>query len=176
MSTDIRLAPDDRLRPPAGPAAESMINRITTLFDRIAGPVVTLGSRHGVTALRISLGLIMVGFGVLKFFPGVSPAEPLATKAVGMLSLGLVTGQAAMVTTAVVEVAVGLLLISGRFRRIAVVCLAGCIAGWMSPLVLFPGDLFGATGPALEAQYLIKDVVFAAAALVIAAASFKPIR
>jgi uncharacterized membrane protein YphA (DoxX/SURF4 family) len=176
MSIDLRPVDTDRVRVPGAPANDSMISRITALVDRIAEPVVALGTRYGSLALRVSLGLIMVGFGVLKFFPGLSPAEPLATKAVGMLSLGLVTGQAAMVATAVVEVAVGLLLISGRFRRIAVVCLAGCIAGWMSPLVLFPGDLFTATGPALEAQYLIKDMVFAAAALVIAAASFRPTR
>jgi putative oxidoreductase len=151
-------------------------NSSTRTIDRIAARLVELGNRYGPAALRITLGLIMVGFGALKFIPGVSPAEPLATKAVGLLSFGLITGQAAMIATALVEVAVGLLLISGRFRRIAVIALVGCIAGWMSPLVLFPADLFTASGPELEAQYLIKDIVFIAAALVIAAAAFRPRR
>jgi hypothetical protein len=38
----------------------------------------------------------------------------------------------------------------------------------MSPLVLFFGDLFPGT-PTLEAQYVLKDVVLAAAGLVVAA-------
>lgn len=34
--------------------------------------------RHGITALRFTVGAVFVGFGLLKFFPGVSPAENLA--------------------------------------------------------------------------------------------------
>lgn len=36
-----------------------------------------------------------------------------------------------------------------------------------SPLFLFTGDLFG-SGPALEVQYIVKDIVLVAAALVVA--------
>jgi 4-hydroxy-3-methylbut-2-enyl diphosphate reductase len=32
-------------------------------------------ARHSVDLLRVSLGLVFLGFGVLKFFPGLSPAE-----------------------------------------------------------------------------------------------------
>lgn len=42
----------------------------------------------------------------------------------------------------------------------------------MSPLVLFPGELFagpgGAFAPTLVAQYIVKDVILVAAAMVIA--------
>jgi hypothetical protein len=43
--------------------------------------------------------------------------------------------------------------------------------GAMSPLVLFPGELFAGPGhaPTLVAQYIIKDVVLIGAGLVIAA-------
>jgi putative oxidoreductase len=129
--------------------------------DRIA--------RHSIDILRVCLGLIIVGFGVLKFFPGVSPAEPLVTKAVDMLTFGAITGQTAMVVTAAVECAVGLTLVTGRFLRLGLVVLAGCVLGWMSPLVLFPGDLFTSHGPTLAAQYILKDVVLGAAGLVVAA-------
>lgn len=144
-----------------------------TPWQQLNTMITETSDRWGARALQVTIGLVMAGFGILKFFPGVSPAEPLATKAVGMLSFGLVTGQTAMITTAVIECAVGLILISGRLQRVAVICLAGCIAGWMSPLVLFPGDLFTADGPALEAQYLLKDIVFAAGALVVAGRSFR---
>jgi len=31
-------------------------------------------ARHGITLLRISLGVVFLWFGMLKFFPGLSPA------------------------------------------------------------------------------------------------------
>jgi hypothetical protein len=47
-----------------------------------------------------------------------------------------------MAATATVECIVGLILVSGRLLRRGLVLLAGCVLGWMSPLVLFPADLF----------------------------------
>lgn len=123
---------------------------------------------HSVDILRVCLGLIIVGFGVLKFFPDVSPAQPLVTHAVNLLTFGLISGQTAMVVTASVECLVGLILVSGRFLRLGLVLLAGCVLGWMSPLALFPADLFTGTGPTLAAQYILKDIVLGAAGLVIA--------
>jgi len=42
----------------------------------------------------------------------------------------------------------------------------------MSPLVLFPTDLFTSNGPTLAAQYILKDIVLGAAGLVVAAKTF----
>ncbi len=136
---------------------------------RPADPIAGWLAPHGIDILRVCLGLIIAGFGVLKFFPGISPAEPLVTRAVDTLTFGVITGQTAMVATAIVECAIGLMLISGRFLRTGLILLAGCALGWMSPLVLFPADLFAGGGPTLEAQYILKDLVLGAAALVVAA-------
>jgi putative oxidoreductase len=149
MATTLTIRPDP---------ARSRLDRIAT---RLAA--------HGVDILRISLGLVIAGFGTLKFFPGVSPAEPLVTRAVDLLTFGAVTGRTAMVATAIVECAVGLALIIGRYLRVGLVLLGGCVLGWMSPLVLFPGDLFARGGPTLDAQYILKDLVLGAAGLVVAA-------
>lgn len=124
--------------------------------------------RWSIPALRVALGAVFVVFGVLKFFPGVSPVEPLVEATWGALSFGLVTGDAAMALTAVLETLAGLLLVSGRFTRIGLVVLAACFVGILSPVVLFPGELFTETGPSLTGQYLAKNVVLIAAALVIA--------
>ena len=126
-------------------------------------------ARHGIDILRVCLGLIIAGFGVLKFFPGISPAEPLVTHAVDILTFGVITGQTAMVATAIAECAIGIMLISGRFLRTGLILLAGCALGWMSPLALFPAELFTGGGPTLEAQYILKDLVLGAAGLVVAA-------
>lgn len=133
--------------------------------DRIVGWL----APHGIDVLRVCLGLVITGFGALKLFPGVSPAEPLVTRAVDILTFGVITGQTAMVVTAIAECAIGLMLISGRFLRTGLILLAGCALGWMSPLALFPADLFTGGGPTLEAQYILKDLVLGAAGLVVAA-------
>ena len=126
-----------------------------------------LGQRS-VDILRVSLGLIFLVFGVLKFFPGASPAEALVMRTIDTLTLGVVHGRSAVLLTAVMECFIGLTLVSGRLLRTGLLVLGFSRVGIMSPLVLFFGDLFPGT-PTLEAQYVLKDVVLAAAGLVVAA-------
>lgn len=143
--------------------------RTRALADDAVAALARMLTRHSVTALRISLGLVFLGFGVLKFFPGASPAAELAQRTIGELTLGLVGPAAALLLTAVLETVIGLTLVTGRFLKTGLVLLAGALVGIMSPLVLFFDELFPAGGPTIVAQYVLKDVVLAAAAAVIAA-------
>jgi len=133
-------------------------------------PVKTWLSRHSITVLRVSLGMVFLGFGVLKFFPGVSPAEDLAIRTVDALTLGIVSGGPALWLTAAVECFIGMTLVSGRWLRAGLATLGLALVGILSPLVLFFGDLFPGA-PTLEAQYVLKDVVLAASGLVIGASA-----
>lgn len=128
-------------------------------------------ARHSVDLLRISLGLIFLGFGVLKFFPGVSPAEGLASQTFSILTFGLVPHGVAMVLIAALETTIGLLLLSGRGLRLALALLAVQMVGILSPIVLLPGEMFRTDpiAPTLAGQYVLKDLILAAAALVVAA-------
>ncbi|MFC9688233.1 DoxX family protein [Kribbella sp. NPDC056951] len=134
----------------------------------------TLGwlSRHNVDILRVSLGLIFFGFGVLKFFPGASPAEALVARTVDALTFGVVEGRNAVLMTAALECFIGLTLITGRLLRTGLLVLAVSLGGIMAPLVLFFSDLFPGGTPTIEGQYVLKDIVLAAAALVIACSAF----
>ncbi|WP_106813898.1 DoxX family membrane protein [Microbacterium timonense] len=125
--------------------------------------------RWSIPALRIALGAVFAVFGALKLFPGVSPVEALVSSTWEKLTFGLVSGQAALVATAVIEVTAGLLLIAGgAFARFGLVVLAAAFVGILSPIVLLPGEVFGPAGPTLTGQYIFKNVVLIAAALVIA--------
>ena len=124
---------------------------------------------HSVTLLRISLGLVFLGFGVLKFFPGASPAEDLVIRTVDTLTLGVVSGTPALVMTAAMETFIGLTLLTGVALRAGLVVLGGAMVGIMSPLVLFYGDLFPGGLPTIEGQYVLKDIVLAAAGAVVGA-------
>lgn len=128
-------------------------------------------ARWSVTVLRVGLGSIFLGFGLLKFFPGFSPAEDLVSQTLGVLTFGAVPARAGLVLVAALECAIGLGLIADKFLRIALVLLGFQMVGAMSPLVLFPGELFGGPfhAPTLEGQYVLKDVVLISAGLVIGA-------
>lgn len=140
-----------------------------TPIDRALGWAAGLLARHSIDILRISLGVVFLAFGVQKFFPGVSPAQDLAIRTIEKLTFGLLSGETALLVTAITECFIGVTFISGKLLRPGLVVLGGALAGIMSPLVLFAGDLFPGGIPTLEAQYVFKDIVLAAAGLVVAA-------
>jgi hypothetical protein len=126
-------------------------------------------ANHSVAALRISLGLVIVGFGSLKFFPGASPAEGLVMRTTETLTFGVVSGTTAVVLTAVLEMFIGLTLLTGRGLRIGMVVMVGWLAGILAPVVLFAGEMFPNGLPTLAAQYVLKDIILVAAWAVVAA-------
>lgn len=147
---------------------QTMTTNLMTLkpmvTDRLAGWL----ARHSITALRVSLGLVFLGFGVLKFIPGASPAEELAVRTLETLTFGVISGGTALLVTAIAESFIGVTLITGKLLRIGLLVLAGSLVGIMSPLVLFFTDLFPGA-PNLVGQYVVKDIVLVAAGLVVAA-------
>lgn len=130
--------------------------------------------RYSIIALRISMGAVYFVFGILKYFPGVSPAQDLALATTHLLSFGLVPAVipsgVAMALIATLECAIGLLLLAGRWLRPAICLLGAQLTGILSPAVLLAGRLFAGPHhmPTLEGQYVLKDVILVAAAMVIA--------
>ena len=129
--------------------------------------------RGSITLLRVSLGLVFLGFGVLKFVPGLSPAEGLAQETAQALTFGLLPDGGARLLVAGLETVIGFSLLTGVFLRVGLALLGVAMAGILSPLVLFPSELFTThptlplPGPTLAGQYVLKDVVLLAAGLVI---------
>jgi putative oxidoreductase len=141
------------------------IQRRPPALSRIAETL----TAHSIDWLRISLGLVILGFGALKYFPGASPAEDLVQRTTDVLTFGIVNGTAASVGTALLETFIGLSLLTGVGLRLGLAAMAGWLVGIMTPVVLFAGDMFPDGLPTLEAQYVLKDVILAAAAAVVAA-------
>jgi uncharacterized membrane protein YphA (DoxX/SURF4 family) len=126
---------------------------------------------YSITLLRIGLGLVFFWFGVLKFFPGASPAQELALNTTEVLTFGMVPAGVNLVVLATLECAIGLGLVTGKFLRLTLVLLVFQMLGAWSPLFLFPGEAFTQFpyAPTLEGQYIIKNIVLIGAALVIGA-------
>jgi len=141
--------------------------RLNAIDLRITGWM----AEHGVTLMRIALGVVFFWFGVLKFFPGMSPAETLAGKTIETLSFGLVSQQLAVLILAVWECAIGLGLLSGRFMRLTLLLLFVQMAGTITPLFIFPAEtwLVFPIAPTLEGQYIIKNLVLIAGAVILGA-------
>ncbi len=130
---------------------------------------------HSISVLRMTVGAIFLGFGVLKYFPGVSPAQDLTEATTHILFFGLVPGSVAILVIATLECSIGVCMLAGRWMRLAIYLLAGEFLGILAPLALLPGRLFSGPhhAPTLEGQYVLKDVILVAAGLVIAAGTFR---
>ena len=126
---------------------------------------------HGITLLRISLGIIFFWFGALKFFPGMSPATDLATRTIRTLTGGALSDSTALIVLAVWECLIGLGLIAGKLLRTTLLLLWLQMAGTLMPLFFFPREVFRVIpiAPTLEGQYIIKNIVLISAAIVIGA-------
>ncbi len=139
-------------------------------FNHIDRKVTRWMAEHGLTALRISIGVIFFYFGALKFWPDLSPADELGEATIDELFFGFVPPTVARISLAILETTIGIGLITGKFMRLTLLLLAGQMFGTVTPLFLFPevtwSDPFV---PTLEGQYILKNIVFVTAALTIGA-------
>jgi len=142
-----------------------------TWFNRIDIAITEWMARYGVALLRISVGIVFLWFGLLKFFPNLSPAEDLAARTISTLTFGIVQPNVSVPVLALWETLIGLGLISGMFMRATLALLALQMLGTITPLFLFPQETFTVfpIAPTLEGQYIIKNVVLVSAAIVIGA-------
>lgn len=128
-------------------------------------------ARHAIALLRVSVGIVYLWFGLLKFFPGMSPAQDLAARTIAALSFGIVGPSISVPLLALLETIIGVGLVSGRYLRATLLLLLAQMAGTVTPLLLFPHETFTSfpIAPTLEGQYIIKNIVLVSAAVLIGA-------
>ncbi|MBO3699253.1 doxx family protein [Roseivirga sp. E12] len=133
------------------------------------GVVSSFLSKNQFRLLRYSIGILFVWFGMLKFFPGVSPAEGLATDTVRILSFGLLQKALSLKLLAILEVGLGLLLMFTKEYRITFWLLLFHMACTITPLFVLPEVTFKSIPFQLtiEGQYIIKNFVIISAAFVL---------
>lgn len=124
--------------------------------------------RWGVIALRYSLAVIFVWFGVLKPL-GMSPAEPLVKLTVAWMPvLGADTWVDIIGWW---EVAIGATFLFRKTTRLAIALLALQMLGTFMPLVVLPDVTFQEGGfpfaPTMEGQYIVKNLLIISSALVV---------
>ncbi len=145
--------------------------RLLKQYENIDRAITRWMARNGIFLLRISIGLIFIWFGALKFFPGASPAEQLAGTSIEILTFGLVTPGVGLPILAVWECLIGVGMVVNRYMRFIILILFLQMIGTFSPIVILPQVVFEGFPLVLtiEGQYIIKNVVVISAALVIGA-------
>ena len=140
------------------------MKRLDDLDRRIAGVM----ARAGVPALRVSLAIIFIWFGLLKPL-GLSPATPLVKATVSWMPL--LTASQWVGVIGWWEVVIGVTFLFRSTLRIAIALLALQMTGTFLPLVMLPGTTFQSGWyplvPTIEGQYIIKNLLIISAALVV---------
>lgn len=133
-------------------------------LDRFDHRLSTLLGHVGIAALRIAVALVFIWFGGLKLFEGLSPAEDLVKATVYWVNPDVF-----FPILGVWEVLIGIGLLWRPFVRGALFLLALQMPGTFLPLVLLPEVCFTAFpfGLTMEGQYIVKNLVIIAAALVV---------
>jgi uncharacterized membrane protein YkgB len=119
--------------------------------------------------LRVSIGIVYVLFGTLKFFPNFSPAEELAGQTISLITFDLISGQLAMILLGSLEVIIGLgLLVSFKLRWILLVGIWHMLCTFL-PLVILPEFAFteAPISLSLVGQYILKNIILISVMLVV---------
>jgi uncharacterized membrane protein YkgB len=145
--------------------------RVKRAFWQADLAIIRWMARVGPTLLRLSLGIVFLWFGVLKFFPGLSPAQDLAARTIRDLSCGLIGPEVSIPLLATWESLIGIGLLLGKGLRATLFLLYAQMLGTLTPLVLYPSEVFTRIpfAPTLEGQYIIKNVVLISAGIVVGA-------
>lgn len=137
-------------------------------FDRLDHTIATFMQHYGIAALRVSLGVIFIWFGLLKPL-GLSPAAPLVEATVGWMPFFSPQGWVAVIGWW--EVLIGVAFLFSATTRLAIALLAMQMVGTFLPLVMLPEITFQAGripyAPTMEGQYIIKNLLIISAALVL---------
>jgi uncharacterized membrane protein YkgB len=131
------------------------VNELFGLVERIAGPL-----------LRISLGLILLWIGALKF------ADPRPVVGLLHASLPFLALKGFVYTVGALEVAASILLFTGIAARHVGLLVLIIFAGTLTIFVITPNLTYGPQGfpyLSLLGQFLLKDFVLASAAIAMVA-------
>ena len=141
------------------------MEQIGEFYRQVDDLITAFMRKYGILLLRISLGIVFFWFGFLKFFPGLSPADQIATKTITKLSFGIVQPDVSIVLLAIWETVIGIGLITGKYLRVTLFLLFSQMMGTMTPMILFPTETFTRIpyAPTLEGQYIIKNLVLISA-------------
>lgn len=117
--------------------------------------------------LAITIGLVYLWFGALKFFNHLSPAEDLAKNTINVLTFGYIPSNISIILLALWETIIGVFLILNIYRKPVIILALVHLVFTFTPLMFFPTQSFNHSFVVftLLGQYIFKNIVFVGALL-----------
>ncbi len=121
------------------------------------------------TLLRMSIAVIYLWFGILKFFENLSPAEELAGKTLTALCFGIIPEFICYLLLAIMETLIGLMLLLNMFLARTIKLTFLHLIGTFTPIFLQPETFFNdfPFSLTLIGQYILKNIVILCALIII---------
>src|SRR5262245_39777027 len=146
--------------------SSEMRHRLEWLIEILSEIELRLGAwmeKHGLLLLRIGMGIVFLWFGALKLL-GMSPAAELVANTTSWIPIPGFT-----YVLSVWEMAIGICFMYTPLLRVALILLFLHMPGTFLPIVILPGAVFREFPfvLTLEGQYIVKNLVLIAAAIVI---------
>ena len=146
------------------------VSRLSSAARNPEEVIVRFAARHGIRLLRLSIGVVFLWFAIPKYVSGVSPVDALVRRTVDTLTLHLLPGHLGCLLLATVETGIGVGMLTGLLPRLTLMALLFQMVGTLTPLLLFPHEMFAPSGAlTLEGQFIMKNLVIIAAGITIAA-------
>lgn len=141
------------------------MKRIAEVEERF----VTWLDKYAYSCLRVSIGIIYVAFGGLKFFPEYSPAEQLAADTICLITFDVLSGASACTVLAILETLLGAALIVNYRPKIVIIFTMWHMCCTFLPVVLLPHYAFNSDpfSFSLVGQYIFKNLIILSALLVL---------
>jgi uncharacterized membrane protein YkgB len=153
--THLVVAPTGRDRRPRQDG-----NTVGTVLRRVEERLALLAQRHSVGMLRGALGIVFLWFGALKFV-GASPVGEVVSRTLFVLPM-----HPTIILLGVVEIAIGISLLTGRALRAALAVLLAEMCGTFLVLAMAPDLSFQHGNPLLLStigEFVIKNLVLISA-------------
>ncbi|MEH6537684.1 MAG: doxx family protein [Psychroserpens sp.] len=111
--------------------------------------------------MAISLGIVYLWFGLLKFYPHLSPAEDIAKDTISILFLETISSNWSLTLLAFWETCIGLLLIINYYQQLALFFALAHISLTFTPFFVFPELTFNDLPFSLTllGQYIVKNII-----------------
>lgn len=135
---------------------------------KLSSAICAATTRWGIPALRLTLGLVFLWFGLLKLVPEVNLAAEVEAYTIDVVTFGAVEPQAGVLVLAWLQCATGAGLLANVFPRVTLGLLTALLLLSLSSLVLVPNVTWADfMQPTTIGQYVLKDLVFLAVAAVL---------
>jgi len=119
--------------------------------------------------LRVSLGIVFLWFGLIKFFWVSGPAEYIAAKIMLLLTFNTLQPNISLPILATIESIIGIGFLIKRFMKYVIPIMYFQMAATLLPLFVFPEDTWEIVPfvPTLLGHYIIKNTVLISAAIIL---------